>query len=463
MGNVMAVASAHLSTGGQNGYTEYLVDSTKDPSDRNIFENWLQDVFDKAHNYHYRKRACCTGQLHKDGLLWRRHIEHTHGIEIPIANLWKSGAETTSYPDIGDMINSSSADTKSTHTAISDEIRSINSGTRDNDRIVLGKGGFILRRLPFDHHGSNPEELKEKCEISNGVSSANYQRMMNPLTAVRNPNGYQGAESTDSTNRACKDLYANVCRPAAQLCTKNTGDQVSINTEHECSASMFPTHKQLNISYRNDGLDSERVAALNYPLDCGCTNSVTGEYWNEDADVFNVDAAKQKPATFDKSCRNQIRSMDGGVGYTYDRTNLNDTLCINNLNINDNAVAGSILVSNITQTISCGGEPIPSWAQNLDLSGSGSNSGDASGSGAGSGAGSGDASGSGAGAGDASGSGAGAGAGAGAGSGSLPAPTIPTTKKPLPDNDSDNKMIIMVAVMVNVLIVVLLTQKGNNK
>ena len=367
MGNVMAVASGQLSIpqntaeyknvigDSQNGYTEFLVDSTKAPSDRNIFEQWLQDVFDRADNNHYRKRACCTGSLHR-GIGWRQAQEHTHGIEIPIANLWSKDVAgplgvslpTTSYPVIGPnpgVTNPAASYVTEGYDKLVLEIASVNSTARANDLLVLGKNGFTLRRLPFDQYEEEtPAKLKELCAIG----SRNYQRMIMPSGSFSVTNGYNVDEVNDTTDQSCTDLYRNVCSTHANNCKAGTVGNEDLSITGLCGADKFPTHKKLNIAYQSKSLPKERIQALNYPLDCGCTNSMAGNYWNQTWDVFGLPVVRRRPKALDEACRNQMDGThDGGLGFTSDREIGNIQICENNLKLENITVAGSMFISNI--------------------------------------------------------------------------------------------------------------------
>ena len=387
MGNVMAVASANLTSDRdvpganlQNGYTEYLVDSTKNPLERNIFEKWLQDVFDKAQNNHYRKRACCTGSLHVTVDRIRTLTDdHTHGIEIPIANLWKTSAPTTigsPYPDIlpnPGVTNLAASYVTEGFTAIGVEIASINTIAREHDRHVLGKDGVTLRRLPFDQYGNIATELEAKCKITEGTIQKNYQRFMDPSTGEHNVGvgDYRSGEVDDTSNPTCKQFYqgsgtdssSSVCKPHAEMCSKFAASDGSalIDNTGKCSKETFPTHKYLNIAYNNNNSLKERLLGLNYPLDCGCTNSVLGDYWTSDHKVFEVPLIMRRPATFDVSCMNQIANKSGGWGYTDDRNANINVLCLNQINIFGNELGHgeNILISNVSQSNDCSGSTGP--------------------------------------------------------------------------------------------------------
>jgi hypothetical protein len=289
MGNIMAVASMEtpdekrLGLGlketlfrdvldnqfldDQNNYNEYLIDPSKAPELRSIFDQWLQDTFDTADSYHYRKRACCTGQLHSGSKVIHAAYQNdifTHGIEIPIANLWSETCEpppetpiTTPnatwvndclfdnnpkttiyyYPEVDKLWKNAIGDRQENETLMNNEDDMHNITINLNKKIlsnpasetnlqgdkkieyrradlkVLGPHGFVTRRLPMDQFwklentSTSIEEKEEEklrmdaiCYLPTTMDSPDTILNKGYLTSLKRNGEYKASEQIIENN-----------------------------------------------------------------------------------------------------------------------------------------------------------------------------------------------------------------------------------------------------------------------
>jgi hypothetical protein len=313
------------------------------------------------------------------------------------AQLPSTTGKPIKYPPVTDSGHvGGDAEIEAAFSAVIAAITALNVDDTDmnNNRLVLGQNGFISRRLPFDHFwdtdvgsGTIPNaaevtRVNNLCTFDDGGRPGDYQRF-NTTTGgwLADGEGMFGKNPGEANGTHCKALYSQTCDQHAKKCqvgypglgpsgevpdysdyptgskSNGTADIKVDNSDGRiCGSDVFPTQNKLNVSVVVSGREVPRNQAFNYPLDCACNNSMIGENWNDDYNVFDINVRERKPRMFDKMCKEQINMTGGGQGWVDDRNITSTIICNNSFHFDDLNIGNDLIIQNIEMSNTCGEE-----------------------------------------------------------------------------------------------------------